>query len=159
MIKAIYAGSFDPVTNGHLDIISRAAQLFGALTVLVMNNGQKKPLFSVEERVSLLKQATASIAGVRVESADGLLADYARLHEVNILVRGLRGPADTEPELSAAYYNRLFCPTAETVFLAAGPEFKYVSSSAVKEAIRLGGDIRALVPAGVAQALAKKLKN
>ena len=159
MVKAVYAGSFDPVTNGHLDIITRAAKMFGNLTVLVMHNGQKTPLFSLEERTALLKRITADIPGVCVEKADGLLADYAQKHDVQVLVRGLRGAADTEPELEAAFYNHVFCPTAETLFLPARPEWRHVSSSAVKEIFRAGGDIRAFVPQEVMKSLEEKQKN
>lgn len=158
-VKAVYAGSFDPVTNGHIDIIARAAKLFGALTVLVMKNDTKTPLFSVQERVEFLTRAVQNIPGVSVEAADGLLADYARTHEVQILVRGLRGAADIEPEFCAAYYNKKFYPEAETVFLPTRADLQYVSSSAVKEAVKAGGDISGVVPPFVAQALKEKLNK
>lgn len=156
-IKAVYAGSFDPVTNGHLDIITRAAHLFGGLTVLVMKNEGKTPLFSKEERVAFLTRALCDIPGVTVGTADGLLADYAREHKTSILVRGLRGAADIEPEFAAAYFNKQFYPGAETVFLPARAELKYISSSCVKEAARAGADISSFVPPFVAQALKEKL--
>ncbi len=156
MMKAVYAGSFDPVTNGHLDIILRAARLFGGLTVLVMKNAGKTPLFTIQERVALLQQVTAEIPGVEVTCADGLLADYARAHQVKILVRGVRGQADLEPELEAAYFNKKFFPEAETVFLPACAELQHISSSAVKEAVRAGADVSAFVPPQVVQALRAK---
>lgn len=156
-LKAVYAGSFDPVTNGHLDIIARAAKLFGAVTVLVMKNETKTPLFSVQERVEFLTRAVKEIPGVTVETAEGLLADYARTHDVQILVRGLRGTADIEPEFCAAYFNKKFYPEAETVFLPARAELKYVSSSAVKEAAKAGADISGFVPTFVRSALKEKL--
>ena len=156
-IKAVYAGSFDPVTNGHLDIIARAAKLFGALTVLVMKNETKTPLFSVQERVEFLTRAVKDIPGVTVETAEGLLADYARTHGVQILVRGLRGAADIEPEFCAAYFNKKFYPGAETVFLAARADLQYVSSSAAKEASKAGADVRDFLPPAVAKALQEKL--
>ena len=159
MIKAVYAGSFDPVTNGHLDIISRAARLFGGLTVLVMKNGQKTPLLSIEKRVELLKQVTKNIPGVTVDTAAGLLADYARKHDVQVLVRGLRGAEDAEPELAAAYFNKQFFPRAETVFFPTELSLKYISSSAVKEALRAGADISAFVPKEVAQTLKNLQKS
>ena len=156
-IKAVYAGSFDPVTNGHLDIIGRAAQLFGGLTVLIMKNEAKTPLFSEEERLAFLTSATQNIPGVTVETAGGLLADYARKHNVQILVRGLRGAEDIEPEFAAAYFNKKFYPGAETLFLPARAELKYVSSSSVKEAVKAGADIGGFVPSFVAKALREKI--
>ena len=156
-LKAVYAGSFDPVTNGHLDIMARVVNLFGGLTVLVMKNETKTPLFSVQERMEFLTRAVKDIPGVSVETAEGLLADYARKNKVQILVRGLRGAADIEPELTAAYFNKKFYPGAETVFLPARAELKYVSSSSVKEAARIGANIGDFVPSFVAEALQKKL--
>ncbi|MCQ2410605.1 MAG: pantetheine-phosphate adenylyltransferase [Elusimicrobiaceae bacterium] len=158
MIKAVYAGSFDPVTNGHLDIIARAANLFGALTVLVMKNEAKTPLFSVEERIEFLKKATAHIPGVCVETADGFTADYAHACGATVLVRGLRGAADIEPELAAAAFNKNRYPQAETVFFPTRPELQHVSSSAVKEAARAGAEVDSLVPPEVAAALKKLIK-
>lgn len=155
-LKAVYAGSFDPVTNGHIDIIARAANLFGALTVLIMKNDAKTPLFTPQERLEFLRRAIKDIPGVTVETADGLLADYARQHNVQILVRGLRGASDVEPEFTAAYYNAKFYPGAETVFLPARAGLRYVSSSAVKEAVRCGAEVADLVPPDVAAALKKK---
>ena len=157
MIRALYAGSFDPVTNGHLDIITRAAKLFGGLTVLVMQNSTKKPLFSLQERVELLRQATAGLSNVCVQTADGLLADYARQHDVQILVRGVRGVQDIEPEVAAAYFNARFCPGLETVFLPASVAWKYVGSSVVKEVALAGGDVSSFVPQAVVRALRNKL--
>lgn len=157
MIRALYAGSFDPVTNGHVDIITRATKLFGGLTVLVMQNSQKTPLFSLQERVELLRQVTADIPGVQVKTASGLLADYARQHQAQILVRGVRGEQDVEPELAAAHFNSQFCPGLETIFLPTSLTWKYVSSSLVKEAALAGGDIASFVPPAVAKAVKNKL--
>ena len=156
MIKAVFAGSFDPVTLGHIDIISRAAKLFGGLTVLVMKNDTKTPLFSVEQRMEFLTHALAHVPGVEVATAQGLLADYARMHGVQVLVRGIRGEGDVAHELANAFYNQHFFPGVETVFLPTQPALNFVSSSAVKEAARLGADVRAWVPPEVAQALEKK---
>ena len=153
---AIFAGSFDPVTYGHLDIIKRARKLVGPLVVLVMKNDTKKGLFSFSERVRLLKQAVADIPGVTVETADGLLANYAKKHQIKMLVRALRSSADAPGELLLAHYNRLFNPELETVFLAADTQLQYVSSSAVREIARCGGDVSSLVPSFVQKALAKK---
>ena len=159
MIKAIYAGSFDPVTNGHLDIIKRAADTFGALTVLVMKNESKTPLLSIEERVNLLRQVTAHIPGVSVETAEGFTADYAREHGASVLVRGLRGAEDIEPEIQMARFNKNRNPQAETVFFPTDPQWQDVSSSRVKEAARADGDISSLVPPCVANALKKKFTH
>ncbi len=156
MVKALYAGSFDPVTNGHLDIIRRAANIFGALTVLVMKNETKTPLLSIEERVNLLKQVTADIPGVSVETAEGFTADYAREHGASVLVRGLRGAEDLEPEIQMARFNKARNPQAETVFFPTDPQWQDVSSSAVKEAARKGADISSLVPPEVVRVLKEK---
>lgn len=158
MIKAVYAGSFDPVTKGHVDIIERAAKLVDSLTVLVMQNSSKNPLFSMEERVGLLKEVTSHIHGVEVACAGGLLADYARAHGVKVLVRGLRGLSDIEPEFTAAYFNQHFCPGLETIFLPANPTLQHISSTAVKQAARCGAEIADFVPPVVAQALRNKGK-
>ncbi len=155
---AIFAGSFDPVTYGHLDIIKRARKLFGPLVVLVMKNGAKSGLFSVEERVDLLQKSVADIADITIDTAGGLVADYAKTHQIRLLVRAIRSCADTQGELAQAHYNRLFNPGLETVFLAAGENMQFVSSSAVREVARCGGDLTALVPPCVQTALSKKLK-
>lgn len=155
--KAVYAGSFDPVTNGHLDIIRRARTVFGALTVLVIPNGTKNPLFSLEERVDLLRRALAGEQGVAVQAAPGgLLTDWMREHGFRVIVRGLRGTADVDHELANAYYNFSFFPEAETVFFPARAELAYVSSSAVREAFRYGADVSRWVPPCVAEKLQNK---
>lgn len=158
-IAAVYAGTFDPVTLGHADIARRAARAFGALVVLVIPNGNKQPLFSPAERVALLKETFKDEPLIRVEQAEGLLADYLKKNNLHILVRGVRGAADMEHELTNAYYNKLFCPGAETVFLPTRPEYAFLSSSAVREAAGYGGDISSLVPECVASALKDKLNK
>ena len=157
--KALYAGSFDPVTNGHVDIIRRAQQIFGSVTVLVMKNGTKKGLFSFKERVTLLRRAVADIPHVTVDCADGLLADYAQKHQIQILVRGIRGSGDVETEFTQAHYNRLFAPGLETIFLPCAGKWQYVSSSAVREIARCGGDFSSLVPDHVVRALRQKISR
>ncbi len=153
---ALYAGSFDPVTYGHLDIIFRAKELWGPLVVLVLENGAKKGLFSLAERVDLLKQALADHPDIIVDTAAGLLADYAQKHQLKILVRGIRGGADVESEMAQAHYNRLFNPALETVFLPAREQVQYISSSAVREVARCGGNLDTLVPPCVQRALREK---
>lgn len=155
---AIFAGSFDPVTYGHLDIIKRARKIFGPLTVVVMKNGSKNGLFSLKERVQLLKKTTADIAGVTIDTADGLLANYAKKHHIKILVRAIRTGADTPSELEQAHYNRLFNTQLETVFLPASENMRFISSSAVREIARCGGDLKTLVPCRVEKALKGKFK-
>ncbi len=155
-MDAVYAGSFDPVTNGHLAIIRRASRLFGSLTVLVMENGAKKPLFTVAERVELLKASLADLPHVQVASADGLLVDYLKKTGTHILVRGVRGAGDVEQEMANAYHNHLLFNDVETVFLPAGEQERFVSSSAVREIAGLKGDVSSLVPPAVVQALRKK---
>lgn len=152
---AVYAGSFDPVTNGHVNVARRAREVFGQVVVLLIQNGRKKPLFSQEERLELLRQTFAGEDGIQVEKAEGLLVDYLKKHHLRVLVRGLRGAADLAPELTNAYYNNQFYPEAETVFLPARPEYAFLSSSAVREAAGYGADVSSLVPACVAKALQK----
>ena len=155
---ALYAGSFDPVTNGHLHIIRRARKIFGSVAVVVMTNGSKKNLFSAQERVELLKKVTQDWAGVSVHSAAGLAVDFARQIGATVLVRGVRGAADCDAEMTQAYYNRLFGPELETVFLPTDETYQYISSSSVREVARCGGDLSTLVPEIVAQAIAQKLQ-
>ncbi len=157
MKKAIYPGSFDPVTYGHLDIIERAAKNFDELTVSVLNNKLKTPLFSVEERVNILKEATKHIPNVKVESFSGLLVDYAKSKDVHLVVRGLRAITDFEYELQNAQTNALLSKEAlDTVFFATSLEYAYLSSSSVKEIASFGGDISMCVPDFVAKLVYEK---
>ena len=146
---AVYPGSFDPPTVGHLDIIQRAAKLFDGLVVTCMLNPRKKSLFSAGERVEMLELITAGIPNVRVESADILLADYAKARNAAVIVKGLRAMSDFEMEFQMALLNRKLNPELDTVFLTAGESCQYLSSSAVKEIGALGGDISDFVPAEV----------
>ena len=156
MKRAIYPGSFDPVTYGHLDIIRRAAEIFEELTVSVLNNTQKTPLFSVEERVTILKEATKDIPNVKVESFSGLLVDYAKAKDV-VVIRGLRAITDFEYELQNAQTNALLSKGAlDTVFLTTKLEYAYLSSSTVKEIASFHGDISMSVPDFVAERVYKK---
>ena len=151
MHKAIYPGSFDPMTYGHLDIIKRASGMFDEVIVSVLDNRSKTPLFSVEERVNILKEATKDIPNVRVESFNGLLIDYAKANNVNIAIRGLRAITDFEYELQISQTNRLLSSGAlDTIFLTTSLEYSYLSSSSVKEIASFGGDISKCVPTFIA---------
>lgn len=157
MKTAIYPGSFDPVTYGHLDIIKRAAEIFDELTVSVLNNKLKTPLFSVEERVNILKEATKDIPNVKVESFSGLLVDYAASRNVHVVIRGLRAITDFEYELQNAQTNALLSKGAlDTVFLTTKLEYAYLSSSSVKEIASFNGDISMCVPKFVAKKVYEK---
>ena len=157
MKKAIYPGSFDPVTYGHLDVIRRAAKIFDGLTVSVLNNKLKTPLFSVEERVKILKEATKDIPNVRVDSFSGLLINYAAENDFHISVRGLRAITDFEYELQIAQTNsKLSKGKLDTIFLTARLEYAYLSSSSVKEIASFGGDISECVPDFVAEMMYEK---
>lgn len=155
---AIYPGSFDPVTNGHLDLIGRASRLFDRLIVAVAQNDQKNALFDARERMDLLAEATRHIATVEVTSFSGLLVNFARQSEAGVVVRGLRAFSDFEFEFQMALMNRRLYPELETCFLTPKEEFTYLSSRLVKEIARLGGEIAAFVPAHVAFALEQKFR-
>lgn len=146
MKKAIYPGSFDPVTLGHLDIIERSAKLVDHLIVGVLNNKAKTPLFSVDERVNMLKEVTKHIPNVEVLSFSGLLVEFAKEHEVNAIIRGLRAVTDFEYELAMSQTNKVAAPDIDTVFLNTSLEYAYLSSSIVKEMAMYNGDISKFVP-------------
>lgn len=160
MNSAIYPGSFDPMTLGHLDIIKRAAQMFDQLTVSVLDNKAKNALFSVEERVSILREATKDLPNVSVDSFNGLLIDYARQKDIHISVRGLRAITDFEYELQIAQTNRkLSNGELDTVFLTTSLEYAYLSSSSVKEIASFYGDISQCVPDFVAKLVYDRFKK
>ena len=146
MKKAIYPGSFDPVTNGHVDIILRSSKIVDRLIVGVLNNSAKKSLFSVEERVSMLKELTKDLPNVEVTSFDGLLVDYMREIDASIIVRGLRAVTDFEYELQIAQTNHIENTDIETIFLTTNLQYSYLSSTIVKEFASYGGDISKFVP-------------
>ncbi len=157
MKKAIYPGSFDPVTFGHLDVIHRAAEMFDELTVSVLNNNVKSPLFSVDERVKILQEATKDLPNVKVDSFSGLLIDYAREKDIHIAIRGLRAITDFEYELQIAQTNKLLSKgKLDTVFLTTSLEYAYLSSSSVKEIASFHGDISMCVPRFVAEQVYEK---
>ncbi len=146
MKTAIYPGSFDPITNGHLNIIERAAKSFDKLIVCVMVNGDKRPMFSAEERVELIQRVTKHIPNVQVEHSDMLLADFAREHGSSIIIKGLRAVSDFEREFQMALINHKLNPGLDTMFLTAEHQFMYLSSSAVKEMGRYGADLSDFLP-------------
>lgn len=156
MNRAIYPGSFDPVTYGHLDIIKRSADLFDELYVGVLNNTTKSPLFSVEERVNMLKEATAEITNIKVVSFRGLLVDFVKEIEASVVVRGLRAITDFEYELQLAQTNHVLYPGVDTMFLTAKLEYSYLSSTIVREVASLGGDISKFVPEEIAKRMYDK---
>ncbi|MCH5274263.1 MAG: pantetheine-phosphate adenylyltransferase [Lachnospiraceae bacterium] len=147
MKRAVYPGSFDPVTFGHLDVIKRAASVFDELIVSILNNKEKKPLFSLEERVKILEKATADIPNVKVDSFSGLLIDYAKEKDIHVAIRGLRAITDFEYELQIAQTNRILSKESlDTMFFTTNLEYSYLSSSSVKEIASFGGDISMCVP-------------
>ena len=157
--RAIYPGSFDPPTNGHLDVIERAARCFGELLVAIVVNPQKRaPMFALEEREEMLKASVTGLPNVRVEHFRGLLADYVRRAAADVIVKGLRVISDFESEMSAALMNRSLSDV-DTLFLMSDQKYSFVSSSLVKEVYFLGGDVAALVPEPVLRVMAEKRTN
>jgi len=159
MRRAIYPGSFDPVTNGHLDVIARARKLFDEVIVAVAHNDQKQPLFSLAERVEFLRQVTGSFEGVTIAPLDGLLVDFAVQQNARAIVRGLRAVSDFEFEFQMALMNRKLEANVETIFLMPKEEYTYLSSRIVKEIARLGGDVGAFVPPCVVESFRGKLQR
>ena len=155
---AIYPGTFDPITNGHLDIVRRASRIFDRIIIMIASNVQKKPLFSVQERVALAEQSVVGNGNITVESFDGLLAEYARQRGVDAIIRGLRAVKDFEFEFQMALMNKSLYPEVETVFFMPSEKFTYVNSSIVREVARLNGDVRLFVPPVVAEALTSKFQ-
>jgi pantetheine-phosphate adenylyltransferase len=156
-VTAIYPGSFDPPTNGHLDLIERGSHIFDELVVAILRNAEKTPLFSVGERRKMLEELTAGSKNVRVDTFDGLTVDYAANVNAGAVLRGIRALSDYEYELQMALMNRKLRPDLETVFMMPAEQYSYLSSRLVREVARLGGDIRGLVPAIVEQRLREKL--
>jgi len=157
MTKAIYPGSFDPVTKGHVDVIKRAAKLFDHLVVGVLVNSSKNPLFSTEERVSMLMEIFSDYDNIEIVSFNGLLVDYCHANNISTIVRGLRAVTDFEYELQIAQTNRVIAPDIDTVFLTTSLEYAYLSYSIVKELASYGCDIKPLVPENVVDKIFKKL--
>ncbi|MBQ4531390.1 MAG: pantetheine-phosphate adenylyltransferase [Lachnospiraceae bacterium] len=159
MAKALYSGSFDPVTYGHLDIIKRAANIFDEVVVAVLNNKAKNPLFSVEERVNMLKETTKELKNVKITSFSGLLVDFAKEENVNVIVRGLRAVTDFEYELQMAQTNHELLPEVDTMFLTTNILYSYVSSTIVREVASYQGDVTHFVPEYIAQKVCDKYKS
>jgi len=152
-VKAIYPGSFDPVTNGHLDLIARGSKIFDHLVVAILRNSGKNPLFTVEERVEMLTEGVAGLGNVSVATFDGLLVDYARTEQAQAVLRGIRAISDYEYELQMALMNRRLAPELETIFLMPDGKYSFVSSRLVKEVFELGGSVKGLVPEFVIERL------
>lgn len=158
MKKAVYPGSFDPVTLGHTDIIERSAQVVDHLIIGVLNNNSKSPLFSVQERVNMLENITAHLPNVSVKAFDGLLIDFVRQNEAQCVIRGLRAITDFEYELQLAQTNRVIAPEVDTIFLTTNLKYSYLSSSIVKEIAMYYGDISSFLDPYVAQKVQEKIK-
>jgi pantetheine-phosphate adenylyltransferase len=154
---AIYPGSFDPPTNGHLDLIERGAKIFEELVVAILRNSEKSPMFSVSERLEMLRELTASLKNVRIDTFNGLTVEYAKSIDATCILRGIRAISDYEYELQMALMNRKLEPTLETVFMMPADKYSYVSSRLVREVAQAGGPVRGLVPEIVEQKLREKV--
>lgn len=157
--RAVYPGSFDPLTNGHLDIIERSLKVFHEVTILVASSARKSPMLDADERVELVKQAVKGMKRVKVEQWDGLIMDYARTHKTHAVIRGLRAASDFEYEFMMAAMNKDLNDEVETFFMMTGQNLFFISSSMIKELFRYGGDITPYVPKNVGQYLMKKKKK
>ena len=158
-VKAIYPGTFDPPTNGHLDLIARGSKLFEELTVAILNNPVKNPLFTVEERVEMLKESTRQLGNVSVATFEGLMVDFARQSGATAVLRGIRAITDYEYEFQMALMNRRLAPEIETVFLQPAGRYSFVSSRLVKEVVSFGGKVDGLVPANVGRRLVGRMRK
>ncbi|MFA4842772.1 MAG: pantetheine-phosphate adenylyltransferase [Candidatus Omnitrophota bacterium] len=156
---AIYPGTFDPITYGHIDLIKRAQEVFSEVIVAVGQNSHKKPIFTLKERLGLVKKATAGMQAITIESFNGLVVDYARKRKSKVLIRGLRMLSDFEYEFQMALTNRKLAPDIETIFLMPHESYSYISSKLLKEAASLGADLKNFVPGFVEIALKKKLNK
>lgn len=155
---AIYPGTFDPLTYGHLDLIERGVRVADRLVIAVLRNEHKAPLFPVQERMEMLAEATGQYANVEIDCFDGLLVDFARKKNATLILRGIRAISDYEYELQMALMNRRLAPNIETLFMMAGEAYSFISSRLVKEVFRLGGEIAGLVPPGVEARLQRRLQ-
>ena len=158
-VKALYPGTFDPPTNGHIDLIQRGSKLFEHLTVAILKNPVKNPLFTVEERVEMLKESTAALGNVSVDTFDGLMVDFARQLGATAVLRGIRAISDYEHEFQMALMNRRMAPEIETVFLQPAGRYSFVSSRMLKEVFSFGGDVSGLVPPNVLKRLRGRING
>jgi pantetheine-phosphate adenylyltransferase len=158
-VRALYPGTFDPPTNGHVDLIQRGAKLFEHLTVGILKNPVKNPLFTVEERVEMLKEATSTLGNVSVATFDGLMVDFARQLSARAVLRGIRAISDYEHEFQMALMNRRLAPEIETVFLQPAGRYSFVSSRMLKEVFSFGGDVTGLVPPNVLKRLRGRISK
>ena len=158
-VKAIYPGSFDPVTNGHLDLIARGAKIFDHLVVAILRNSSKNPLFTVEERVEMLTEGVGAFPNVSIATFDGLLVEFVREQQAQAVMRGIRAISDYEYEFQMALMNRRLAPELETIFMMPDAKYSFVSSRLVKEVFGLGGDITGLVPPTVEARLRQRLPH
>jgi pantetheine-phosphate adenylyltransferase len=158
-VKALYPGTFDPPTNGHIDLIQRGARLFDHLIVAILVNPVKNPLFTIEERIEMLKEATSAMGNVSIATFDGLMVDFARQQGVSAVLRGIRAISDYEYEFQMALMNRRLAPEIETVFLQPAGRYSFVSSRMVKEVFSLGGDVTGLLPPSVLKRLRARLNH
>lgn len=158
-LVAIYPGSFDPLTNGHLDLISRGSRLSDHLIVAILSNTQKQPLFTTGERIEMIREAAGGFSNVEIDSFEGLLVDYAARRQANAILRGIRAISDYEVELQMALINRRLRPETETIFLMASEEYSFISSRMIKEIVTLGGDVSSFVPQNVAGRLRTKFRK
>lgn len=158
-LKALYPGTFDPPTNGHLDLIQRGAKLFDHLTVAILSNPVKNPLFTVEERVEMLRESTGALGNVSVATFDGLMVEFARKQGASAVLRGIRAISDYEYEFQMALMNRRLAPEIETVFLQPAGRYSFVSSRMVKEVFSLGGDVTGLLPPNVLKRLRDRINK
>jgi pantetheine-phosphate adenylyltransferase len=158
-VKALYPGTFDPPTNGHVDLIHRGSKLFEHLTVGILRNPVKNPLFTVEERVEMLKEATGALSNVSIATFDGLMVDFARQQGSTAVLRGIRAISDYEHEFQMALMNRRLAPEVETVFLQPAGRYSFVSSRMVKEVFSFGGDVSGLVPPNVLKRLRARISK
>ena len=156
---AVYPGSFDPLTNGHVDIIERGTHLFEKIIVAILVNAEKSPLFSMEERVEIVRETFRDRPNIEVDTFDGLLVDYVERREAHVIVRGLRALSDFEAEFQMALMNRRLSPTVETVFMMPAEQYTYISSRLIKEVFSLGGQVRGLVPEIVVTRLQEKQRG